>query len=145
MSSLPEVPEHMKEWFGHDKVSWMGRGGIPAAPPAPPGSNARRAGENALADALSKVGSTAPRPGQKPVSAIPRPAMNRMMRLGSEKALMERSMKRYGPRIGAPAPHVESPWFFRTLVAPFYGLIPWSLKKKIVEKASGVKGWSTSK
>jgi hypothetical protein len=143
VSSLPEVPDHMKEWFGHDKVSWMGRGGLPAAPPAPPGSNARRAGETALADALSKVGSTAPRPGQKPVSAVPKPNMDRMMRMGSEKAFMEKSMKRYGPRIGAPAPHAESPWFFRALVAPFYGMIPWSVKKKIASVASGVKGWKT--
>lgn len=145
MSTLPEVPEHMKEWFGHDKVAWMGSGGIPAAPPAPPGSNARRAGETALADALSKVGSSEPRPGMTPASPIPKPRMNRLMRLGSEQALMERSMRRYGPRIGAPAPHVESPWFFRVLVAPIYSAIPWSLKRKIVAMTSGVKGWRTSR
>ena len=145
MSHGPEIPDSLKEYFGHDKVAHRGRGGMPAAPPAPPGSNARRAGEAALADALSKVGSPAPRPGQKPATAIPRPSMSRLMRMKSERALMEASMRSMGRRTGAPPPHPESPLLFRGLVAPVYGAIPWALKKRIVSMTSAVKGWKATR
>jgi hypothetical protein len=145
VSHEPEIPEHLREYFGHDKVAFFGSGGLPAAPPAPPGSPARRQGEAALADALSKVGSREPRPGTKPAATPPRPAFPRLMRSGSERALMEISMRRLGRRTGAQPPHVESPWLFRAVVAPVYRLIPWGLKKRIVTMTSGVKGWRTSR
>ena len=73
MATPPDIPEHLKEYFGHDKVALHGRGGMPAAPPAPPGSTARKAGETALADALRTAGTPgeaarAP-PGRPPAQA----------------------------------------------------------------------------
>jgi hypothetical protein len=143
VSHEPEIPEHLRGYFGHDKVAFFGTGGLPAAPPAPPGSTARRQGEAALADALSKVGSTAPRPGMKPCATPPKPALTRLMRGSSERALMERSMRRMAPRTGAPSPHAESPWLFRAVIGPVYAAVPWSVKKRIVAATSGVKGWAT--
>lgn len=143
MSDDHDIPEHLKGYFGHDKVALFGSGGLPAAPPAPPGSTARRAGENALADALSKVGSKEPRPGMKPAARPPKPALPRLMRARSERALMEASMRRMAPRIQAPPPHHESPFVFRKLVGPAYGVVPWGMKKRIVAMTSGVKGWAT--
>ena len=143
MSHEPEIPEHLRPYFGHDKVAFFGSGGLPAAPPAPPGSPARRQGEAALADALSKVGSPEPRPGQKPCARPPKPKLPRLMRGSSERALMERSMRRMAPRTGAPKPHVESPLIFRGVVGPVYAVVPWTVKKRIVAMTSGVKGWAT--
>jgi hypothetical protein len=139
------IPEHLRGYFGHDKVALFGSGGLPAAPPAPPGSPARRQGEAALADALSKVGSREPRPGMRPAAMPPKPALPRLMRSRSERALMEASMRRMAPSIGAPPPHGHSPWVFRSVVGPAYGAVPWGLKKRIVAATSGVKGWTTSR
>jgi hypothetical protein len=141
MGHGPEVPEHLQEYFGHDKVALHGSGGMPAAPPAPPGSTARRAGENALADALSKAGTPGRRPGDRPAAMAPKPKLPRAMRAGGERALMEASQRRFGARIGAPAPHAEAGWFWRTVFAPVYSAIPWGLKRRMVAMTSGVKRW----
>ena len=66
MSAHDPIPENLQEYFGHDKVAHHGRGGLPAAPPAPPGSTARKAGENAVADGLAKAGTAGVRPGLPP-------------------------------------------------------------------------------
>jgi hypothetical protein len=50
------IPEAVRPYFGHDKVALHGSGGMPASPPAPPGSTARKAGETAVSDALSTAG-----------------------------------------------------------------------------------------
>ncbi len=141
MSDLPEIPEHLQEYFGHDKVALRGRGGLPAAPPAPPGSTARKAGETALADALAKVGTPGNRPGHHPAVIPPKPALPRLMRAGGERALMEASQRKFGPVTGAPAPHGSAGWFWRTLFAPVYAVIPWSIKRRMVAMTSGVKKW----
>jgi hypothetical protein len=137
----PGIPESVREYFGHDRVAHHGRGGMPAAPPAPPGSTARKAGETALADALSKVGTPGPRPGQRPAVVPPPPAVARRMRAGGERALLEASQRRFGPAAGHPAPHLESGAFWRSVFAPVYSRIPWGLKRRMVAMTSGVKGW----
>jgi hypothetical protein len=141
VSSLPEIPEHLAEYFGHDKVALRGRGGLPAAPPAPPGSTARKAGETALADGLAKAGTPGRRPGDHPAALAPKPKLPRVMRAGGEQALMEAAQRRFGRVTGAPAPHGSAGWFWRTLFAPVYSAIPWSIKKRMVALTSGVKGW----
>jgi hypothetical protein len=141
--STPAIPESVREYFGHDKVAHHGRGGLPAAPPAPPGSTARKAGETALADALSKVGTPDPRPGSFPAALPPKARVPRRMRAGGERALMEASQRRFGPAIGHPAPHAEAGWFWRSLFAPVYSRIPWGMKRRMVARASGVRGWRT--
>ena len=140
---VPEVPENLQEYFGHDKVALHGSGGMPAAPPAPPGSTARRAGETALADALSKAGTPGRRPGDRPAAMAPKAKLPRVMRAGGERALMEASQRRFGARTGAPAPHASAGWFWRTLFAPVYSAIPWGLKRRMVAMSSGVKRWRT--
>ena len=101
--SAHEVPEGLTEYFGHDKVAHRGRGGLPAAPPAPPGSTARKAGQNAVADGLAKAGTPGLRPGARPAKVPPKPALPRRMRAGGERALFEQSMRRLGPVAKAPA------------------------------------------
>jgi hypothetical protein len=137
----PRIPERVREYFGHDRVAHHGRGGMPAAPPAPPGSTARKAGETALADALAKVGTSGPRPGQFPAVVPPAPAMSRRMRAGGERALMEASQRRFGPRAAAPPPHAAAGRLWRSVFAPAYARIPWGLKRRMVAMTSGVKGW----
>lgn len=139
----PRIPESVREYFGHDKVAHHGRGGLPAAPPAPPGSTARKAGETALADALSRVGTPGPRPGAFPAAIPPKPAMARRMRAGGERALMEASQRRFGPAAGAPPPHATAGRVWARLFAPVYSRIPWGLKRRMVAVGSGVKGWRT--
>lgn len=138
---LPDIPEGLEEYFGHDKVAFHGRGGLPAAPPAPPGSTARAAGENAVADGLAKAGTPGVRPGARPAAVPPKPAMSRRMRSAGERALFERSMRRLGPASGAPAPHAEAGWFWTRLFAPVYSAIPWGIKRRMVSMTSGVKRW----
>jgi hypothetical protein len=135
------IPESVQEYFGHDRVAHHGRGGLPAAPPAPPGSTARKAGETALADALSRVGKPGARPGGFPAALPPRPEMARRMRAGGERALMEASQRRFGPAVGAPEPHEGAGWFWRSVFAPVYGRIPWRLKRRMATTTSGVKRW----
>ena len=142
MAERPEIPDAVREYFGHDKVALFGAGGMPAAPPAPPGSPARRQGEAALADALSRVGTPGPRIGDHPVVLPPRPALSRAMRAGTERALMEHSQRRLSARVGGPAPHAEAGWLWRAVLAPLYRCLPWGLKRRMVSAASGVKGWS---
>ena len=96
MGHGPEIPEHLTEYFGHDKVAHRGRGGLPAAPPAPPGSTARKAGENAVADGLAKARTPGRRPGDHPAALPPKPKLPRAMRSGGERALMEASQRRFG-------------------------------------------------
>jgi hypothetical protein len=137
------IPESVREYFGHDKVAHRGSGGLPAAPPAPPGSTARAAGQNAVADGLAKARTPGRRPGDHPAVVPPRPALPRRMRAGGERALMQASMRRLGPRIGAPAPHRTAGLFWRAVFAPVYTRIPWAVRKRMVALASGVKGWRT--
>jgi hypothetical protein len=139
--SAREIPESVREYFGPDKVAHHGRGGLPAAPPAPPGSTARKAGETALADALSKVGTPGLRPGAFPAALPPRPRVSRRMRAGGERAMMTASQRRFGPAAGHPAPRTEPAWFWRSVFAPVYSRIPWGVKRHMVARASGVKGW----
>ena len=141
MSSHDPIPEGLEECFGHDKVAHHGRGGLPAAPPAPPGSTARKAGQNAVADGLAKAGTPGDRPGTRPAAFPPRPALPRRMRAGGERALFERSMRRLGPGASAPAPHAAAGWFWSGLFAPVYAAIPWGLKRRMVAMTSGVKRW----
>jgi hypothetical protein len=143
VSEDPRIPEAVREYFGPDKVAHHGRGGLPAAPPAPPGSTARKAGETALADALSKVGTPGPRPGQFPAALPPKPALARRMRSGGERAMMEASQRRFGRASGHPAPHAEAGVFWRSVFAPVYRRIPWGLKRRMVAIGSGVKGWTS--
>ena len=63
------------------------------------------------------------------------------MRAGGERALMEASQRRFGKATGAPAPHGTAGWFWRSVFAPVYSAIPWSIKKRMVTMTSGVKGW----
>jgi hypothetical protein len=137
----PRIPERVREYFGHDKVAHKGSGGMPAAPPAPPGSTARKAGETALASALSTAGKPGRRPGDFPAVLPPRPAMSRRMRAGGERALMEASQRRFGSGSGNPAPHAASGWFWRSVFAPVYSRVPWGVKRRMVTMTSGVKGW----
>lgn len=136
-----DIPEGVREYFGHDKVAHHGRGGLPAAPPAPPGSTARKAGENAVADGRAKAGTPGRRPGDRPAVVPPRSAVPRRMRAAGERALMQRSMRRLGPSVGAPPPHAHGGWFWRDVFAPVYSRIPWGLKRRMVTMTSGVKGW----
>ena len=137
----PRIPERVRDYFGHDKVAHHGSGGLPAAPPAPPGSTARKAGETALADALAKAGRPGRRPGDFPAARPPKPQMARRMRAGGERAMLEASQRRFGPRSGHPAPHGGSPWFWRAVFAPVYSALPWGLKRRMVAIGSGVRGW----
>jgi hypothetical protein len=137
----PEIPEGVREYFGHDKVAFHGRGGMPAAPPAPPGSTARKAGETAVADALSRVGSTSPRPGQQPAVVPPKPALPRVMRANGEKALLHAAQRRFGRLTGAPAPQGGGHWFWRAIFAPTYKALPWGIKSRMAKVTSGVKNY----
>jgi len=138
-----EIPESVREYFGHDKVALFGAGGMPAAPPAPPGSPARRQGETALADALSRVGTPGPRIGDHPAARPPKPRFSRMMRSRSERALMEHSQRVLSARRSGPAPRAEAGWFWRSVFGPLYRALPWTLKRAMVRVASGVKGWTS--
>jgi hypothetical protein len=138
-----EIPESVREYFGHDKVALHGSGGMPAAPPAPPGSTARKAGETAVADALSRVGRRGRRPGEHPAALAPQQALSRRMRAGGERALMEASQRHFGPIAKAPRPHASANWFWRVFFAPFYSRVPWSLKRRMVAITSGVRNWRT--
>lgn len=141
--SAPEVPENLTEYFGHDKVALHGRGGLPAAPPAPPGSTARKAGQNAVADGLAKAGTPGLRPGARPAKVPPKPALPRRMRSGGERALFEQTMRRLGPVAKAPPPHSGAGAFWRVAFAPVYAHIPWGIKRRMVTLTSGVKHWRT--
>ena len=126
MSEHDPIPERLREYFGHDKVAHHGSGGMPAAPPAPPGSTARKAGETALADGLSKAGT----PGRaarrdSPRRCRPGPRLPRRMRAGGERALMEASHAPPRPGVGPPAPHAAAGWFWRSVFAPSTRAIPW--------------------
>jgi hypothetical protein len=137
----PRIPERVREYFGHDKVAHHGSGGLPAAPPAPPGSTARKAGETALADALSVAGTPGRRPGDHPAALPPKPALARRMRAGGERAMLEASQRRYGPASGHPPPHATSGRLWRSVFAPVYSALPWAVKRRMVAVGSGVRGW----
>ena len=137
------VPDSLKAYFGHDKVALFGSGGMPAAPPAPPGSPARRQGETALADALSKVGTPGPRPGSKPAVIPPKHGLPTRMRKLGEKALFEASMSQFSRARAARGPHHGAGLVWGKLFAPVYRRIPWGLKRRMVSLTSGVRGWRT--
>jgi hypothetical protein len=145
VSDPHDIPESVREYFGHDKVALFGAGGMPAAPPAPPGSPARRQGETALADALSRVGTPGPRIGDHPAARPPKPAFSRLMRSHSEQALMEHSQRVLSSRRGGPMPHAEAGWVWRAVFAPAYRALPWGIKRRMTRIASGVKGWSRAR
>ncbi len=137
----PRIPERVREYFGHDKVAHHGSGGMPAAPPAPPGSTARKAGETALADALGVAGTPGRRPGDRPAALPPKPQLARRMRAGGERAMLEASQRRFGRTSGHPPPHATAGRFWRTVFAPAYSAVPWALKRRMVGWGSGVRGW----
>ena len=135
------IPRSVQEYFGHDKVSLFGTGGMPAAPPAPPGSPARRQGEAALADALSKVGKPGPRIGARPVVTPPKPSLVAGMRKRGERALFEASMREFSRRRVARGPHAGAGLVWRRVFVPVYRAIPWTIKRRMVSITSGVRGW----
>lgn len=146
MTHPEEIPEAVRPYFGHDKVSIFGDGGMPAAPPAPPGSPARRQGEIALAGAREAMEQGGARPGLRPTAARPKPSLMRRMRLEGEAALMEASMRdavKRGEARGDPYP--SGGFFWRRLFAPVYRALPWRLVSKGVTIGSGAKGWRRSK
>jgi hypothetical protein len=136
--------ERLREYFGHDRVALFGAGGMPAAPPAPPGSPARRQGEAALADALSKVGTPGPRIGAKPAAPKIRPSLTGAMRARGEKALMEAGMRDSARRSGSAEPLLQSNPFWRLVFVPTYRALPWAIKRTMATTTSGVRGWDTS-
>ena len=133
----------LREWFGHDRVALFGAGGMPAAPPAPPGSPARKQGEAALADALSKVGKPGPRIGALPAAPKPKPTLATGLRSRGEKALMEAGMRDAARRAGSAEPLGQSGAFWRLVFVPGYRLLPWTVKRTMATTTSGVRGWST--
>lgn len=135
------VPESLRPYFGHDKVALYGSGGMPAAPPAPPGSPARRQGEVARADALAKAGTPGRRVGDRPVVRPPRPPAGRRLRLLGENVLFSASMHDLARREVRRPPHDHVPWVLRATVAPVYRAIPWGIKRRMVRLSSGAKGW----
>ncbi|MDX6645709.1 MAG: hypothetical protein QOK40_1436 [Miltoncostaeaceae bacterium] len=135
--------ERLREYFGHDRVALFGAGGMPAAPPAPPGSPARRQGEAALADALSKVGKPGPRIGAKPAAPKIRPSLAGAMRSRGERALMEAGMRDSARRNGSAEPLLQSNPFWRLVFVPAYRALPWAVKRTMATTTSGVRGWST--
>jgi hypothetical protein len=139
-----QVPEAVREYFGHEKVALFGAGGMPATPPAPPGTPARRAGETAVADALAKAGIPGRRIGDRPAVAPPKPTLSGALRERSERALMEASMRELGRRHGSPPPHAGSGLLWRSLFVPVYRVLPWGLKRRMATVASGVKAWRRS-
>jgi hypothetical protein len=141
MAGTHDIPESVRDYFGHDKVVLFGAGGMPAAPPAPPGSPARRQGEAALRDALSKVGTPGPRRGAHPAARPPRKRLPQTMRSSGERALMEVSMRELGGRVGFPPPQPSAGWFWRAVFAPAYRRIPWGVKRRMVAMTSGVRRW----
>lgn len=130
-----EIPDSVKDYLGHDKVALFGKGGRPA-PPAPPDSPARKHGELAVREALAAIG-TPNQPGERPAVVPPKPSLARKMRANSERALMEASMT----KLGSVAPHTHSTGVWRGLFVPFWRALPWGVKKRILNAASGVKGW----
>jgi len=146
---MPAVSAHdpsdprLREWFGHDRVALFGAGGMPAAPPAPPGSPARKQGEAALADALSKVGTPGPRIGATPAAPKPKPTLVTAMRSRGERALMEAGMRDAARRAGSAEPLGQSGLFWRMVFVPGYRLLPWAVKRTMATRTSGVRGWST--
>lgn len=132
----PEIPDSVKEYLGHDKVALFGRGGRPA-PAAPPDSPARKHGELAVREALASIG-TPNQPGERPAATPPKPSMARKMRGRSEQALMEASMA----KLGTVPPHRHSSGFWSGVVVPVWKVIPWGLKKRLLNVASGVRGWN---
>lgn len=139
--SAAEIPESVRDYFGHDKVSLFGDGGMPAAPPAPPGSPARAQGEVARADALAKAGTPGERPGSRPATRAPRPRPGRWFRNHGEQALYEDTMRRLVRRYGGVPPAGESGWFWRELFVPLYRAAPWKVRQPAVNVGSSAKGW----
>jgi hypothetical protein len=141
--SAEEIPDTVRDYFGYDKVSIFGDGGMPAAPPAPPGSTARKQGDVAVADALAKAGTPGVRPGAHATKPAVHPTFNSKMRAATEEALFEASMRRTARARGGPAPYPAAGAFWRRVFVPVWSLVPWGVKRRIVNVASGVKGFSS--
>lgn len=139
--SQGEIPESVRDYFGHDKVSIFGTGGMPAAPPAPPGSPARRQGEAARDDALSKVGTPGPRPGSRPAARPPRSKPKRYLRARGERALYEDTQRRLVRRYGGTPPAPEGGFLWSSLFVPVYRALPWAIRRRAVQMGSGAKGY----
>lgn len=140
---MSEVPEHLEQYFGYDKISLFGVGPMPAAPPAPPGTTARKAGDNAVADAVPKAGTPGVRPGARPAAAPMHPSMSARMRAKSEAALLEHSMRSAIKARGGTPPARSAGLLFGGLFAPVWSKVPWGIKKVFVSGASGVKNYSS--
>lgn len=141
--SAEQIPEAVKDYFGYDKVSVFGDGGMPAAPPAPPGSTARKQGDVAVSDAVSKAGSPGVRPGALATKPAVHPTFNSKMRAATEQALFEASMKKRVEATGGTPPYPAAGAFWRSVFVPFWSLVPWSIKRRVVNAASGVKGFGS--
>ena len=141
--SAREIPESVKDYFGYDKVSIFGDGGMPAAPPAPPGSTARKQGDVAVSDAVAKAGTPGVRPGARATKRAVHPTFNSKMRAATEQALFEASMKRTARARGGIAPYPAAGVFWRRVFVPLWSPVPWAIKRRIVNAASGVKGFSS--
>jgi len=138
-----EIPESVKDYFGYDKVSIFGDGGMPAAPPAPPGSTGRKAGDNAVADAVPKAGTPGHRPGAQAKATAVHPTMSAKMRAQTEQALFEASQRKTAKAVGSAPPYGLAGAFWSKIFVPVWSLVPWAIKKHVVAMTSAVKGYST--
>ena len=137
-----EVPESVRQHFGYDKVSIFGDGGMPAAPPAPPGSTARKQGDVAVGDALAKARTPGVRPGALATKPAVHPTFNSKMRAATETALFEASMRRTARASGGPSPYPTAGAFWSRFFVPVWSRVPWAIKRRIVNAASGVRGYA---
>ena len=121
----PEIPEAVREYFGHDKVALFGARRParraarrrPARPPAAGRDRARRRaqqGGHPRAAPRRHPGGLPPRPGLLPGHA-------RRQRAGPDGGTPSAA---FGPRRRAPAPHAEAGWFWRSVFAPVYRASP---------------------
>lgn len=138
-----EIPESVKDYFGYDKVSIFGDGGMPAAPPAPPGSTGRKQGDVAVADALAKAGTPGDRPGSQAKAKAVHPTMPAKMRAKTELALFEASQRKTAKAVGSTPPYRLAGAFWSKLFVPVWSLVPWAIKRRVVAMTSAVKGYST--
>ena len=138
-----EIPESVKDYFGYDKVSIFGDGGMPAAPPAPPGSTGRKQGDVAVADALAKAGTPGLRPGARARAKAVHPTMPAKMRAQTETALFEASQRKTARQTGSPEPYGLAGAFWSKLFVPVWSLVPWAIKRRVVALTSAVKGYTT--
>ena len=139
---MSAAPEHLKQYFGYDKISLFGVGPMPAAPPAPPGTTARKAGDNAVANAVATARAPGVRPGARPAVAPQHPGLSARMRAKSEAALLEHSMHSAIRARGGTPPRRHAGMIFGAVFAPIWAKVPWDVKRVVVSRASGVRNYS---